>query len=90
MTRARSGTDEQIRTALSVCSEWVTDSTGDIRKDCTSCPYRDENDPAGMNCGERLMADAGRLIDEMKEKIEHNRQRAHELVKEIDTICQGE
>ena len=89
MTRARSGTDEQIMKALGVCSEWVRDDTGDTRKDCVSCPYRDENDPAGMNCGERLMADARGLIEEQKEKIDQFRQGAKEILKQFESN-QGE
>ena len=65
----RTGTDDEIRKALGICSVWVYDGHGDVKKDCVSCPYRDESDPAGMNCGERLMRDAADLIDEMKKKI---------------------
>ena len=65
MVHVRSGTNDEIRRGLGVCSVWVTDARGETRKDCVRCPYRDQNDPAGMNCGERLMRDAGSLIDEL-------------------------
>ena len=52
---------EKITKALDVCSTWVTEG-GQVRKNCLECPYRDEDDPAGMNCGETLMRDARELI----------------------------
>lgn len=54
---------DSIREGLRVCSEWKSDGHGDVRKDCARCPYRNPADPAGMNCGEHLMRDAGTLID---------------------------
>ena len=67
--KTRSETDTRIREGLGVCSEWVTDASGEMRKDCIRCPFQDPNDPAGMACGERLMHDAGLLIDELKRNI---------------------
>ena len=66
MERPRSGTDDQIIGALKVCSQWVYDGRGDVKKDCVRCPYQDPADPAGMNCGERLMRDARLLILELQ------------------------
>ncbi len=40
---------------------------GSVRKECQSCPYRDPTDPAGMNCGERLMRDAKGLIEDLED-----------------------
>ena len=54
---------DSIREGLRVCSEWKSDGHGDARKDCARCPYRNPDDPAGMNCGEHLMREAGALID---------------------------
>ena len=67
MDKPRSGTNEEIKAALEVCSTWVYDGHGDVRKDCISCPYQDPGDPAGMNCGERLMRDARSRIKELEE-----------------------
>lgn len=58
-------TDEEIQKGLAACSVWLEDGTT-IRKNCINCPYQDPADPAGINCGERLMHDAGVLIDELK------------------------
>ena len=62
----RCGTEDEIRQGLDVCSVWVKDENGEMHKDCPSCPYRDPEDPAGMECGERLMRDAGVLIDQLR------------------------
>lgn len=69
MNRPRSGTSEDIKGGLKVCSVWVHDGHGDAMKDCQNCPYRTPTDPCGMNCGERLMHDAGLYIDELEAKI---------------------
>ena len=68
---------EQIRKGLDVCCTWVEFVYGDMRKDyevyrrkdCEKCPYRDPGDPAGLNCGERLMHDACELIGDLQRKI---------------------
>ena len=61
------GTSEEIRKGLGICSQWQL-VAGEARKDCQNCPYHDEFDPAGMNCGERLMRDAKVLIEELEGK----------------------
>jgi len=58
---------QTVKQALKICSKWVKDVAGEIHKDCLHCPYHDENDPAGINCGERLMADAEWWIEELEE-----------------------
>lgn len=68
---------EKIREGLNVCCTWVEFVYGDMRKDyevdrrkdCEKCPYRDPGDPAGLNCGERLMHDACELIGDLQRKI---------------------
>ena len=59
-----------VKKGLGICSQWVTDASGENRKDCLNCPYQDPNDPAGMVCGERLMADAKWWIEKLEEKSE--------------------
>jgi len=90
MDRPKSGTNEQIRQALGVCSVWVSDGHGDIRKDCFSCEYQDPADPAGMNCGERLMKDAGKLIDEQKQRIEDLQGQIRKMSRELARASQRE
>ena len=68
---------KEIREGLNVCCTWVEFILGDmrkgcktdIRKECDKCPYRDPNDPAGLNCGERLMHDACELIGDLQREI---------------------
>lgn len=69
MTEQKNGRSEQIRKALDVCCTWVEYVNGDRRKDCDNCPYRDPADPAGLNCGERLMHDACELIGDLQREI---------------------
>lgn len=66
MERPKSGTNEEIKEALGICGTWVHDGHGDVRKECDRCPYHEETDPAGMNCGERLMRDAKKRIEELE------------------------
>lgn len=82
MERPRSGKPEEIREGLKVCSVWVHDGHGDAKKDCPSCPFRNPADPAGMNCGEHLMHDAGLLIDEQKKRIELLEEKIRVLTRE--------
>lgn len=65
--KASGTTLEKVERALSICSEWVRDESGQQKKDCWRCPYWDDLDPAGINCGERMMKDAGEVIRQMKE-----------------------
>lgn len=65
--RQRHGNTEEIKKGLWICSQWCYDGHGDAMKDCRNCPYRDETDPAGMNCGERLMRDAKGLIEDLED-----------------------
>jgi len=58
---------DDVKKALKVCSQWVTDASGDVMKDCGNCPYHDPGDPAGMSCGERLMKDALDWIEELED-----------------------
>lgn len=58
--------EERIKDALGVCSTWVRDESGDMRKDCIRCPYQDPTDPAGLCCGERLMKDARKRIEDLE------------------------
>jgi len=90
MDRPKSGTNEEIRKALNVCGEWVSDGHGDVRKDCISCPYQDPEDPAGMNCGERLMRDAGKVIDEQKARIEELEGQVRKMSRELARVSQRE
>lgn len=90
MIKPKSGSNDQIREGLGVCSEWVSDGHGDVRKDCVRCPYHDPADPAGMNCGERLMNDAGILIDEQKARIEDLEAQVRKMSKELVRVSQRE
>jgi len=56
----------ELKKALDICSTWVTDASGDRRKDCINCPYQDPADPIGLNCGEKLMRDAKNRIDDLE------------------------
>jgi len=68
---------KEIREGLNVCCTWVEFILGDMRKgyetdrrkECDKCPYRDPEDPAGLNCGERLMHDACELIGDLQREI---------------------
>ena len=82
--------NDSIREGLRVCSEWISDGHGDAKKDCAKCPYRNPADPAGMNCGERLMHDAGLLIDEQKKRIEALENQARTMSKELARASQRE
>lgn len=90
MERSRSGTNEQIRHALGVCSKWVSDGRGDVRKDCQTCEYHDPGDPAGMNCGEHLMRDAAQLIDEQKTRIESLEDQIRNMSRDLVRTSQRE
>ena len=90
MNRPKSGSNEQIRQALGVCGEWVADGHGDARKDCQRCSYQDPADPAGMNCGERLMRDAGKVIDEQKARIEELEGQVRKMSRELARVSQRE
>lgn len=61
---------DKIKTGLEKCSKWVTDAAGNRRKACWECPYRTPDDPAGMLCGETLMADARNYIEELEGRNE--------------------
>lgn len=56
----------ELKKALDICSTWVTDASGEMKKDCISCPYHDPADPMGMDCGEKLMRDALNRIKELE------------------------
>ncbi len=60
---------KDLKKALATCSTWVTDASGERRKDCISCPYQDPADPFGLECGEKLMRDAGKRIEDLEEQI---------------------
>lgn len=90
MKRPKKGSNEEIRGGLNVCSEWVHDGHGDAKKDCGRCPYQDPTDPAGMNCGERLMNDAGVLIDEQKARIEELESQVRKMSRELARSSQRE
>ena len=90
MERPKSGSNEDIRKGLKVCGEWVSDGRGDVKKDCISCPYQDPADPAGMNCGERLMRDAGMLIDEQNARIEELEAQVRKMSRELARASQRE
>lgn len=90
MKRPKRGSNDQIREGLSVCSQWVYDGRGDAKKDCGRCPFQDPTDPAGMNCGERLMNDAGILIDEQKARIEDLESQVRKMSKELARVSQRE
>lgn len=61
-------TNDDVQQGLRKCSVWVNQD-GEIFKDCKECPYRDDDDPCGINCGEKLMKDANLLIDIQKQRI---------------------
>lgn len=63
--RAKGTLEEKVRQSLDVCSEWKKDENGEFGKECYRCVYLDkENDPLTLMCAERLMKDAGKIIDE--------------------------
>ena len=90
MNRPRSGTSEQIIKGLGYCSTWVYDKGGDSRKQCSKCPYRDPDDPAGLNCGERLMNDANQLIGSLNARIEELEETVRKYVRELARASQRE
>lgn len=90
MNRPRSGTQDQISEGLKVCSTWCTDGHGSAKKNCMCCPYQNPADPAAMNCGERLMHDAGLLIEEQKATIEMLRSQVQTMSRELARNSQRE
>ena len=78
---------KEIREGLNICCTWAEFILGDIRKgcgterrkECEKCPYRDPEDPAGLNCGERLMHDACELIGDLQREIRKLRTEADSL-----------
>ena len=84
------GTNDQIRDALNVCSVWISDGRGSVKKDCGKCPYYNPADPAGMNCGENLMRDAGTVMDEQKSRIEDLEGQIRKMSRELARASQRE
>lgn len=85
---------KEIREGLNVCCTWVEFVYGDRRKDseicrrkeCDKCPYRDPKDPAGLNCGERLMHDACELIGDLQREIRKLKTELNILRNELVTM----
>ena len=90
MNRPRSGTSDNIKGGLKICSMWVHDGHGDAMKDCGRCPYHSDTDPCGMNCGERLMHDADLLIAELEKRIEELEGTVRKLSHELANMSQRE
>lgn len=88
--KAKGAMAEKVDQALGVCGEWVRDESGEFKKDCWRCCYWDEADLATMVCGERLMQDARKVIQQQKARIDELEDRVRKLSKELARVSQRE
>ena len=81
---------EKVEQALSVCSAWVQDESGEYKKDCYRCCYWDDEDIAALMCGERLMKDALDVIRKQKARIADLEETVRRMSKELAQVSQRE
>lgn len=88
--KERGTTQEKVEQALSVCSEWVRDESGEWKKDCYRCCFWDDSDIAALMCGGRLMKEALGVIRKQKTRIEDLEKTVRRLSKELAQVSQRE
>ena len=88
--KERGSPREKVEQALSVCSEWVRDASGEWKKDCYRCCYWDNPDIAALMCGGRLMKDALEVIQKQKARIEELEETVRRMSKELAQASQRE